>query len=244
MNATFTNVIGLANVLECVKECWASLYGERVLAYRVERQLSEEPAIAVIIQKMIFSEVSGVIFTADPTTGARDRMIIESVFGQGEAMVSGRVEPDTYIVDKAGPQVISVRQGRQKFKIVRGSDGADLEQPLDDSEGGRRTLTKPEIIAIAELGLRAERHYGTRKTWNGLGRTALAIWSSLARSPRSTLRQRLLNRVRRRRPLRLYCFLAWQHLWDVRLGECAFLRIPASRPSRPSSWMVRSWLPR
>jgi pyruvate,water dikinase len=75
MNATFTNVIGLANVLERIKECWASLYGERVLAYRVERQLSEEPAIAVIIQKMIFSEVSGVMFTADPTTGARDRMV-------------------------------------------------------------------------------------------------------------------------------------------------------------------------
>jgi pyruvate,water dikinase len=57
--------------------------------------------------------------------------------------------------------VISVRQGRQKFKIVRGPDGSDIEQPLDDSEGGRRTLTQAEIIAIADLGLRAERHYGT-----------------------------------------------------------------------------------
>ena len=93
MNASFTNVIGLRNVLARIKDCWASLYGERVLAYRAEQHLGEEPAIAVIIQKMIFSEVSGVMFTADPTTGARDRMIIESVFGQGEAVVSGRVEP-------------------------------------------------------------------------------------------------------------------------------------------------------
>jgi len=161
MNASFTNVIGLPNVLARVKDCWASLYGQRVLAYRAEQHLTEEPAIAVIIQKMIFSEVSGVMFTADPTTGALDRLIIESVFGQGEAIVSGRVEPDTYILDKAGPQLISVRQGRQKFKIVRGPDGADLEQPLDDGEGERRTLAQTEIIAIAELGLRAERHYGT-----------------------------------------------------------------------------------
>jgi hypothetical protein len=116
MNASFTNVIGLPNLLARVKDCWASLYGERVLAYRAEQHLAEEPAIAVIIQKMIFSEVSGVMFTADPTSGALDQMIIESVYGQGEAIVSGRVEPDTYIVDKAGPQLISVRHGRQKVQ--------------------------------------------------------------------------------------------------------------------------------
>ena len=161
MNASFTNVVGLTNVLARVKDCWASLYGERVLAYRAAQQLSEEPAIAVIIQKMIFSEVAGVMFTADPTTGARDRMIIESVFGQGEAIVSGRVEPDTYVLDKAGPRLLSVHQGRQKFKIVRGPDGADVERPLDDGEVDRRTLSQGEIIEIAELGLRAERHYGT-----------------------------------------------------------------------------------
>jgi pyruvate, water dikinase len=161
MNASFTNVIGLPDVLARVKDCWASLYGERVLAYRAEQRLTEEPAIAVIIQKMIFSEESGVMFTADPTTGALDRMIIESVFGQGEAIVSGRVEPDTYILDKVGPRLLSVRQGKQKFKIVRGPDGADVEQPLDAGEVDRRTLSQAEIIAIAELGLRAQQHYGT-----------------------------------------------------------------------------------
>jgi pyruvate, water dikinase len=161
MNASFTNVIGLPHVLARVNDCWASLYGERVLAYRAEQHLSEEPAIAVIIQKMIFSEVSGVMFTADPTTGALDRMIIESVFGQGEAIVSGRVEPDTYVLDKVGPRVLSVRQGKQRFKIVRGSDGVEVEQPLDDGEVDRRSLSQAEIIAIAELGLRAEKHYGT-----------------------------------------------------------------------------------
>jgi pyruvate,water dikinase len=83
-------LIGLSNVLARVKDCWASLYGERVLAYRAEQHLAGEPEIAVIIQKMILSVV---MFTADPISGALDRMIIESVFGQGEAIVSGRVEP-------------------------------------------------------------------------------------------------------------------------------------------------------
>ena len=161
MNASFTNVIELPQVLARVKDCWASLYGERVLAYRAEQHLSEEPAIAVIVQQMVFSEVAGVMFTADPTTGALDRMIIEAVFGQGEAIVSGRVEPDTYVLDKAGPRLLSVRQGKQKFKIVRGPDGADVERPLEDAEVERRTLSQAEIIAIAELGLRAEQHYGT-----------------------------------------------------------------------------------
>jgi pyruvate,water dikinase len=101
------------------------------------------------------------MFTADPTTGARDRMIIESVFGQSEAIVSGRVEPDTYVLDKVGPRLLSAHQGKQKFKIVRGPDGTDVEQPLSASEVDRRSLSKAEITTIAELGLRAEQHYGT-----------------------------------------------------------------------------------
>src|SRR4029453_9413097 len=107
---------------------------------------------------MIFSEELGVMFTADPTNGALDRMIIESVFGQGEAIVSGRVEPDTYLLDKCGPRLGSVRQGKQKFKMARGPDGTDAEQPLDAGEVDRRSLSQAEIIAIAELGLRVQQH--------------------------------------------------------------------------------------
>jgi pyruvate,water dikinase len=100
MNATFTNVAGTHELLARVVDCWASLYGQRVISYRAAEKITEEPAIAVIVQEMVPSESSGVMFTADPSTGNTDRLVIEAVFGQGEAIVSGAVEPDTYLVRK------------------------------------------------------------------------------------------------------------------------------------------------
>jgi Pyruvate phosphate dikinase, AMP/ATP-binding domain len=108
-----------------------------------------------------------VIFTADPTTGAPVRMIIESVFGQGAAIVSGRVEPDTYILDKVGSRLISVRQGRQKFKIARSPDGADIEQPLDAGEVDRASA-RLKSSRLLNWVLRAERH--TPQDLDGHGR--------------------------------------------------------------------------
>ena len=160
MNASFTNVVGAEQVLAAIKRCWASLYGERVLAYRAEQGLHEEPAIAVVVQQMVPSEVSGVMFTADPASGARDRLVIEAVLGQGEAIVSGRVEPDTYVVSKAGFDIISARLGRQRFKIVRGEDGGDREVPLETGPDGERVLTGDQIKALAATGVAVEQHYG------------------------------------------------------------------------------------
>mgnify|MGYP003337274450 CR=1 FL=1 len=94
MNATFTNVAGDEDLLARIVGCWASLYGTRVMAYRAASHLTEEPTIAVIVQRMIPSERSGIIFTADPSTGDTGRLVIEAVLGQGEAIVSGMVEPD------------------------------------------------------------------------------------------------------------------------------------------------------
>jgi pyruvate,water dikinase len=160
MNASFTNVVGIADLLRRTKDCWASLYGERVLAYRAEDRITEEPSIAVIVQQMIPSESSGVMFTVDPATGAADRLIIEAVLGQGEAIVSGAVEPDTYVFSKTGT-VLSTRQGMQKFEIVRGASGADEEVPLDEAHGSARVLNDAEIAEVAELGISVEQHYGS-----------------------------------------------------------------------------------
>ena len=212
-----------------------------MLAYRAEQHLNEEPAIAVIIQRMIFSEVSGVMFTADPTTGALDRMIIESVFGQGEAIVSGRVEPDTYILDKAGPQLISVRAREAKFKIVRGPDGSDIEHPLDDSEGDRRNLTQAERkTRVAELGLRAERHYGTPQDLEWARAAGVTIWSSPARS------QLLDARPAGRRPSPSAAPTLLLSGLAASVGRASGRRANPhlSPPSKGSSWMARSWSPR
>ena len=160
MNATFTNVCGATDLLGRLQDCWASLYGERVVAYRANGHVTEEPAIAVIVQEMIASESSGVMFTADPTTDATDRIVIEAVLGQGEAIVSGMVEPDTYIVAKNGLRLLSARVGHQDRKIVRGADGADEEVQLSSEEGGERVLLDEEIRDLAALALAVEDHYG------------------------------------------------------------------------------------
>ena len=161
MNATFTNVTGDKEVLEAIVSCWASLYGARVISYRGTRGVTEEPSLGVVVQEMVPSDRSGVMFTADPSTGDTDRIVIEGAFGQGEVVVSGQIEPDTYVLSKGGPTLLQVRVGIQEFKIVRGGDGRDERVDLDPAEGSLRVLTDAEVLQLAGLGLAAERHYGS-----------------------------------------------------------------------------------
>ena len=161
MNVTFTNVLGDDEVLSRVRGCWASLYGARVMSYRVTRALHDVPAMGVVVMEMIASERSGVMFTADPSTDDTDKVVIEAAFGQGEVVVSGEVEPDTYILAKSGPTLVHVRVGTQDFKLVRGPDGNDLRVDLDVDEASRRVLSDDEAVELARLGLAVEAHYGT-----------------------------------------------------------------------------------
>ena len=104
MNATITNVSGEESLIDAVLRCWMSLFSPRVITYRASRDFTGEPAMAVVIQQMINSEKAGVAFTADPSNGAQDRVVIEGAFGLGEVVVSGEVEPDTYIVVQGNPR--------------------------------------------------------------------------------------------------------------------------------------------
>ena len=165
MNETFTNVAGTEALLRRVVDCWASLWGARSIFYRGDKELTEEPSIAVVVQEMVPSERSGVMFTVDPSTGEKDHIVIEAAFGQGEVVVSGQVEPDTYVVDKSGgedgPRLLHVRVGTQRVKIVRGPDGEDLRVELSASEGSARVLSDEEVLEVARLGLATEAHYGS-----------------------------------------------------------------------------------
>jgi pyruvate,water dikinase len=161
MNATFTNVCGDDDVLTNIVGCWASLYGARVISYRVTRSLNDVPAMGVIVQEMIPSERSGVMFTADPSTGDTSRIVIDAAFGQGEVVVSGEVEPDTYIVSKEGPKLLHVRVGTKDFKIIRGPDGKDLNVDLTVAEASARVLADEDTLELARLGLATEAHYGS-----------------------------------------------------------------------------------
>ncbi len=160
MNATFTNVAGDEQLLQKVVDCWASLYGARVIAYRRTRAISDTPAMGVIVQQMIASERSGVMFTADPSTGDTSRIVIDAAFGQGEVVVSGEVECDTYVINKSGPTIAQVRVGVQDFKLVRGANGNDQHVDLSPEEGAQRVLSDEQALELARLGLATEAHYG------------------------------------------------------------------------------------
>ena len=137
MNETFTNVRG-PELLQRITDCWASLFGERVASYRVDRGLFDEPAIAVVVQQMVASDRSGVMFTVDPAE--RGQVVIEAAFGLGEVVVSGRVEPDTYHVDRETGMLRDVRVGCQSVRITTGPDGDVLEE-LD---AARRMAARPD----------------------------------------------------------------------------------------------------
>lgn len=164
MNDTFTNLTTVDEILEAIVGCWASLYGQRVLAYRGFRGIAGEPAIAVIVQRMVAANRSGVMFTVDPSSTDASLLTIEAALGLGEVVVSGQVEPDTYRVrrgtDDRTLSIESVRVGHQSFKISRDALGHDLRIELPAEVGDSRVLTDGDVLTIAKIGLAIERQYG------------------------------------------------------------------------------------
>ncbi|MCG3754120.1 phosphoenolpyruvate synthase [Amycolatopsis sp. Poz14] len=160
MNASYTNVVDEEALAARVVDCWTSLFSPRVVSYRASRGFTGEPAIAVVVQRMIPAERSGVIFTADPRTGDRDRAVVEAVFGQGEAIVSGAVDPDTYVVAKEDLRVLSARIGAQSHKIIPEAGGGDVKVALTAQVGGRRVLDDATVLGLTRLACRVEDHYG------------------------------------------------------------------------------------
>jgi pyruvate, water dikinase len=161
MHETFTNVEGGQAVLERLRACWVSAYGQRVIAYRKSQRLTEEPTIAVVVQAMVNAARSGVMFTADPSTRDTSLIVLEAAFGLGEVVVGGQVEVDTYTLTKAGPRLKSVRVGRQAFKIVRDEGGTEQQVPLSPAETGTRVLSDDDAQRLARLAMRVEEHYGS-----------------------------------------------------------------------------------
>jgi pyruvate,water dikinase len=160
MNATYTNVRGPDELVDRIVDCWASLWSPRVIAYRASQQLADEPAIAVVVQQMVDSEASGVMFTADPATGDLGTLVIEAAYGLGEVVVGGQVEPDTYVVAKDGPRILHVRIGTKAEQIVRGTDGRDQRVPVPTEHQHRRVLDDEHLLELARMAIRIEEHYG------------------------------------------------------------------------------------
>jgi pyruvate,water dikinase len=159
MNRTLTNVVGAADVARAVVECWASLFGERAIAYRVAKGVVTSPSIAVVVQAMVAASRAGVAFTVDPTGRRGDAVVIEGSFGQGEAVVSGTVEPDLYVVARDGLELVDVHIGNKAFEIVPEA-GGEVRRALGDERRRQRVLTDEETRAIATAALAVETHFG------------------------------------------------------------------------------------
>ncbi|HEX6939471.1 MAG TPA: phosphoenolpyruvate synthase [Longimicrobiales bacterium] len=161
MFRSFLNVRGADALVDRVRSCWASTYGERVLFYRVKQGLADEVEMAVVVQEMVDAEKSGVLFTADPATGDAKRIVIEAAWGLGEVVVAGAVNPDRYEVDK--DTLAAVRMiGDKEFMVVRDREtGRNVRVELDEKRAKAPVLTDEEVRTLAELGKRDEAHYGT-----------------------------------------------------------------------------------
>ena len=159
MNETFLNVYGEKDVLEAVKKCWASLYGARVIFYRVKQGFeSWGMEMGVVVQKMADADKAGVAFTQNPATGAPNELIIEAAFGLADPVVAGEISPDYYLVEKDTLNILDQQVKFKKFKRVR-RDGQTVDINLSEEEGRRQVLDEDEIKAVAKVCRDIENHY-------------------------------------------------------------------------------------
>jgi phosphoenolpyruvate synthase/pyruvate phosphate dikinase len=157
---TYLNVVGPAAILEHVRRCWASLFTERAVTYRARQGQDHRKArMAVVVQAMIFPEAAGILFTADPVTGNRTIASVEASFGLGEALVSGLVNPDIYNVQRG--QVVARTIGSKQVAITALSGGGTQRRAVDRKRQTERALTDEQVVRLADLGRRIERHFGS-----------------------------------------------------------------------------------
>ncbi|MBX0293395.1 phosphoenolpyruvate synthase [Haloarcula nitratireducens] len=157
---TYLNV-SRADLLRRVKECWASLFTQRAIYYRNEQGFDDAAVdIAVVVQQMVDAEKSGVMFTSHPSTGA-PTAILEAAWGLGEAVVSGAVSPDNYVVDRESGEIDEVTVADKKVMCVRGEDGETVERSVPEEKRNERVLSPEEIHRLIEVGELVEDHYDT-----------------------------------------------------------------------------------
>ncbi|MYA18068.1 MAG: hypothetical protein F4Z28_15585, partial [Gammaproteobacteria bacterium] len=157
---TYLNVRGADEVVAAVRNCWASLWTPRAMAYRHEMGIEHDAvAMAVVVQLMVQSDVSGILFTANPATGERSEMIINASFGLGEAVVGGQVTPDTYTVDRETMQAKDTIIGAKEQKIVADGDQGTKLTDIAEDERGESSLSDEAIKELVTLALKAEAHF-------------------------------------------------------------------------------------
>ena len=157
---TYLNVRGEAMVLNAIKRCWASLWTARAIGYRARNGIAPQDVnMAVVIQELVPADAAGIMFTADPLTGIRNRVTINAAWGLGEAVVDGQVTPDTVVVDKISRKVVERQISRKDIMTVRTLDGTHA-QSVPEGQRIRAVLTSAQASRLACLGMQVEELFG------------------------------------------------------------------------------------
>src|SRR5947199_2926512 len=159
---TYLNVVGRGAILKHISKCWASLFTERAVIYRIQNGFDHRKIqLAVVVQKMVFPEVAGILFTADPVTSNRKVLSIDASFGLGEALVSGLVNADIYKVRNGRDgKVIDKKISTKKLAIYALEDGGTKEQEIEPEMQNRQALTDEQILELGRIGRKIEEHFG------------------------------------------------------------------------------------
>jgi rifampicin phosphotransferase len=156
---TYLNVVGSAAILQHVSRCWASLFTERAVTYRLRNGFDHRKVtMAVVVQRMVFPQASGVLFTADPVTGNRKVTAVEATLGLGEALVSGLVNADSYQVRDGDIVAKAVATKQRAIHALPG--GGTQEQPIEPAQQEQPALTDAQVVRLVRLGRRIEAHFG------------------------------------------------------------------------------------
>ncbi|MBU4283682.1 MAG: phosphoenolpyruvate synthase [Nanoarchaeota archaeon] len=157
---TFLNIKGNDNLVKAVRACWASLFTARAIYYRVKNNFEHmKVLIAVVVQKMVNSDKAGVTFSVNPSTNNENEIVVEACFGLGEAIVSGSVNPDSYIVDKNTMEIKNKDIKEQEWAYVRDETGKTVKKTIIEDKRGIQILKNEEIIELAEIAKKLEDHY-------------------------------------------------------------------------------------
>jgi phosphoenolpyruvate synthase/pyruvate phosphate dikinase len=156
---TYLNVVGPAAILQHVSRCWASLFTERAVTYRLRNGFDHRKVqMAVVVQQLVFPQAAGILFTADPVTSNRKVASVEASFGLGEALVSGRVNADVYKL--RADEIVTRTIGTKHLAIHPSPDGGTHEEPIAPEQQRQPALTDAQVVRLAQLGRRIEAHFG------------------------------------------------------------------------------------
>jgi rifampicin phosphotransferase len=157
---TYLNVVGVGALIDAVRRCWASLWTNRAVSYRASNGIDPRTVrLAVAVQEMVEATVAGVLFTADPLTGRRRQAVIDAGPGLGEAIVSGAVNPDHFVVDTATGEIVERRLGDKRVAVRAAAGGGTQWVELAESSD-EASLSEAQIRTLVALGARVEAHYG------------------------------------------------------------------------------------